>query len=100
MVTPKGLQDSGTLNYRDGNTISDTRLTWQSAVKITADGWVAEMKIPLLQLPFRKGNPSAMRFKFARHISRLEEEYNYPEIIGESKPHTAQLQKLYFHPGE
>lgn len=100
MVTPKGLQDSGTLNYRNGNTISDRSLTWQSAVKITTDGWGAEMKIPLLQLPFRKGNPSAMRFKFARYISRLNEEDNYPEIIGENKPHTAQLQKLYFHPGE
>jgi glucans biosynthesis protein C len=96
MVTPKELQNSGTLNYRDGNTNNDKLLKWECAAKITADGWIAEMKIPVQQLQIKKVNPVALRFKAARYISRLDEENDYPEIIGESKPHTAQLKKLYF----
>jgi glucans biosynthesis protein C len=95
-VTPKRLKASGTLNYWDGNPTVDTMLVWDCATKITPEGWIAELKIPIYQLRIKKANPTIFRFKLARYIKRLNREYSYPEIYGD-KPHIAQLKKIIFY---
>ncbi len=46
---------------------------WQAAARLTATGWVAELRIPLKLLRYRAGDDVTMGINFERWISRLNE---------------------------
>lgn len=50
---------------------------WKSAVQITENGWVAELKIPYRCLRFPEANESAWAFNAQRSIRRNREEYTW-----------------------
>lgn len=71
MVSASGVQSDGkhTGNYGDPNWDG----VWESSVKITDYGWVAEMKIPYSALRFSKENNQTWGVHFFRHIRRYRE---------------------------
>lgn len=54
---------------------------WDSAVKIVADGWIVEMKIPYSALRFSNNDgPQTWGLNFHRHIRRNQEQYTWNPI--------------------
>ncbi len=53
---------------------------WQSAGKITDDGYVVEIRIPLESLRYKSGKDVKMGVIFTRQISRLGTKAAWPEI--------------------
>ncbi len=51
----------------------DWNAVWTSATGRTPDGWVAEVRIPLVVLRFEPGREAAWRFQFFRFLSRRAE---------------------------
>lgn len=91
LVTPGGYTVTGVLGF-DGGPVQTARRRWSSAVHRTADGYTAELVVPLAQLPYRSGDSVVMAFKLARQIGRSGEEMDAPPIDPD-RPHIAQ-----FHP--
>lgn len=92
LVTPAGTRLAGALGF-DGGPVQVAQREWSSAVRITPDGYTAELAIPLAQLPYRSGDSVVMAFKLARQIGRSREEMDYPEI-NPDRPHIAQLHPI------
>lgn len=92
LVTPAGYKAAGVLGF-DGGPVQVTQRDWSSAVRRTADGYTAEMAIPLAGLPYRSSDSVEMAFKIARQIGRSGEEMDFPEIDPD-RPHIAQLQPI------
>lgn len=53
---------------------------WDSAVKITDDGWVVEMKIPYRTLRFSNENVQTWGLQFHRHFRRDRSQYTWNPI--------------------
>jgi hypothetical protein len=54
---------------------------WDSAVKIVADGWIVEMKIPYSALRFSNNEgPQTWGLNFHRHLRRNQEQYTWNPI--------------------
>lgn len=78
MANPLGIQVDGTLDaLAEPDILLD--LVWQSAGKMTTDGYVVEMAIPFRNLRFPQRDTLTMGFKIARFISRKSEEVDFPE---------------------
>src|ERR1019366_4387279 len=73
LVTPGGVRVSGTLDA-NGSITPTNGLVWKSAVKRGREGYTVEMRIPLAQLAYARGDAVGMAFKVARVISRRSEE--------------------------
>ena len=59
----------------------DADLVWFSAAKITADGYVVEVQIPLQTLRFSGGDEVRMNLVFFRKVSRIGFSYAWPEML-------------------
>ena len=79
LVTPGNIRSSGTLD-NDNKPQLMVDMKWESRASIVNDGWIAEMAIPLRNLPFQGSERVTMSFKVARFISRKAEEENFPEM--------------------
>ena len=70
---------------------------WDSAVKIVADGWIVELKIPYAALRFSNKEPQTWGINFHRHIRRSQEQYAWNPIditIGHPSLYPGELQGL------
>jgi CubicO group peptidase (beta-lactamase class C family) len=79
LVTPGNVHSSGVLD-NDNKPQLTVNMKWQSRAGIVADGWIAEMAIPLRIIGFQGSERVTMSFKVARFISRKAEEENLPEM--------------------
>jgi CubicO group peptidase (beta-lactamase class C family) len=79
LVTPGNIRSSGTLGA-DNEPQLTADMKWESRASVVADGWIAEMAIPLRTLSFQGSDRVTMGFKVARFISRKAEEENLPEM--------------------
>ena len=70
-VTAAGVQGDAIFTNNDDDETWDA--VWNSAVRITPDGWVVEMSIPLSQLRFTEGG-TTWGLEFQRQIRRTGEE--------------------------
>jgi len=71
-VTSKGVQLDAKIISNDFN--DQLNLVWNSQVKITDEGWVAEIKIPYSAIRFPKKEIQDWGINFSRQISRNREE--------------------------
>ena len=72
-VSAAGVQRDSTI-YNDSWTDQSWDAVWQSAVKIDATGWSAEMRIPYSQLRFSGGAQLTFGINAMRYIQRKKEE--------------------------
>jgi CubicO group peptidase (beta-lactamase class C family) len=79
LVTPGNVRSSGMLD-NDNRPQLTVDMKWESRASIGADGWIAEMAIPLRSLSYSESGGVTMSFKVARFISRITEEENFPEM--------------------
>ena len=66
-VTASGVQ----LDSRESDGTYDA--VWESATRITQDGWIAELKIPYSALRFARTNPQLWGMEITRSIRRYRE---------------------------
>src|ERR1017187_9283263 len=92
LVTPGGVRLSGTLDA-NGSITPTTGLNWKSSVKRGSAGYTVEMRIPLAQLAYARGDTVGMGFKAVRVISRRSEEDDSPPIDPD-RPHVAQFRRI------
>lgn len=71
MITPAGVQ----VDFKFGQNGDDNSwdAVWESATKITPEGWVAELKIPYSALRFPEADVQTWYVNFARDIRRIQE---------------------------
>ena len=78
-VNPNGIQgDILTTSNRGEDTAPDW--VWDSAGRITADGYEAEMRIPLKSIRFKSGADVRMGVIFWRRVSRLGASASWPDL--------------------
>ena len=58
----------------------DVDLVWYSVAKLTSDGYVVEMQVPLQTLRFSGGDNVRMNILFFRKISRMGVSYSWPDM--------------------
>ena len=78
-MTPGNIRSSGALD-NDNKPQLTVDMKWESRASVVANGWIAEMAIPLRILAFQGSDRVIMSFKVARFISRKAEEENLPEM--------------------
>ena len=76
---PSGIQMDA-LNTSASGEQFEADLLWDSAGKITDDGYVVEMRIPLQTIRFSGGETVRMGILFFRKISRTGVSYSWPEM--------------------
>jgi hypothetical protein len=59
----------------------DADMVWFSAAKVTNDGYVVEVQIPLQTLRFSGGDEVKMNLVFFRKVSRIGYSYAWPEML-------------------
>lgn len=59
----------------------DADVVWYSVGKITSDGYVVEVSIPLQTLRFKGGDQVRMGLVFFRKVSRIGVSYAWPELL-------------------
>jgi Domain of unknown function (DUF5916) len=69
-VNPRGIHDDGIDNDATGNEDFSPDLFWESAARITSEGWDMEMRIPLSSLRYPKRNPQTWGILFYRNYPR------------------------------
>jgi hypothetical protein len=76
-VNPNGIQ--GDILYtRSSGEDSTPDWVWESAGKITEEGYQVEIKLPLKSIRFKSGKEVEMRILFSRRISRLGIDGSWP----------------------
>jgi len=78
-VNPSGIQ-TDFLNSASGGNNMEADFVWESAGKITDEGYQVEICIPLESIRFKSGKEVKMGIFFARHISRLGIVGAWPEV--------------------
>ena len=71
-VSAAGVQRDAIVS-NDTNTDYSWDGVWESAVRITDDGWIAEIRIPLSQLRFPKSGPQVWGINASRYVQRKNE---------------------------
>jgi hypothetical protein len=79
MVNPSGIQMDA-LNTSASGERFEADLVWDSAGKITDDGYVVEIKLPLQSIRFHGGSEVQMGILFWRRISRSGMSFAWPDI--------------------
>jgi hypothetical protein len=69
-VNPRGIQLDGVFDEATGGDDYSPDFHFDSAARIGAEGWTAEMKIPLSTLRYRAGEPQTWRIIFFRLYPR------------------------------
>ena len=64
----------------NGNEDMDWSAVWQSAAKITANGWNVEMEIPYRALRFANRPVQSWGFNFHRRLEKLNEQHTWTHI--------------------
>jgi hypothetical protein len=77
---PSGSQMDA-LNTSASGEQFDADLVWYSVSKITSDGYIVEMQVPLQTLRFSGGDNVRMGLLFFRKISRMGVSYSWPEML-------------------
>jgi len=77
-VNPLGIQGDSRATGTNEDKSFDA--VWYSAGKITSDGYVIEVQIPVKSIRFSEKNPVTMGVIFERHISRRSEAGTYPPL--------------------
>ncbi len=70
-VSASGVQSDSRISDPSFNAV------WESAVAITEDGWIAEIKIPYYAIRFPKGEKQSWRVQFGREIRRSRTELQW-----------------------
>ncbi len=83
-VTPDGVQQDSYL-YNDVNSDSDWDAVWEAETTRDADGWYAEMKIPLSSLRYRSGDDVTWGLQVLRYQHRRGEESGW--AVWDEKTH-------------
>ncbi len=94
-VNPNGIQGD-ILNSAVGGENISPDFIWESADRITNEGYDAEIKIPLKSISFKSGNEVKMGILFWRKINRLSLKGSWPELkpgIGIFNIHTDVIYK-------
>src|SRR5206468_1098067 len=79
IVNPSGIQMDA-LNTPSSGERWEADLLWDSAAKLTSDGYVVEIKLPLQSIRFPGGNNVNMGILFWRRISRTGVSSSWPDI--------------------
>jgi uncharacterized protein DUF5916/cellulose/xylan binding protein with CBM9 domain len=79
-VNPSGIQMDA-LNTSASGEQFEADVVWDSAGKITDDGYVVEVRLPLQSIRFSGGNEVKMGFHFFRRISRTGVSYSWPDML-------------------
>lgn len=78
-VNPSGIQMDALQSGSGGEDFAPDWV-WQSAGHVGADGWSAEIRIPLENIRFRSGTDVRMGVLFWRRLSRTGVSTSWPEI--------------------
>ncbi len=78
-VNPSGVQMDALSTSASGEQF-DADVVWYSAGKVTADGYVVEIQLPLQTLRFAGGDDVRMGLVFFRHVSRMGKSFSWPEM--------------------
>ena len=73
-VNPSGVRRDGRVSGGDDDDDSSWDPIWEAAATHDADGWTAEMRIPLSQLRFRETDEQTWGIQLVREIARNNEE--------------------------
>jgi len=79
-VNPSGIQMDA-LNTSASGEQFEADLIWDSVGKITDDGYVVEIRLPLQSIRFQSGHQVRMGILFFRKISRTGISYSWPEML-------------------
>ncbi len=78
-VNPSGIQGDILTSAVSGEDLAPD-FVWESAGRVTAEGYEVEMKVPLRSIRFRSGREVRMGILFWRRISRLGVSGSWPEL--------------------
>jgi uncharacterized protein DUF5916/cellulose/xylan binding protein with CBM9 domain len=78
-VNPSGVQMDA-LNSSASGEQFDADLVWYSVGKVTNDGYVVEIQLPLQSIRFSGGDEVPMGILFFRKISRIGVSYSWPDM--------------------
>jgi hypothetical protein len=80
-VNPNGMQDDGSTSAVTGWLLDIARdFVWESAAKITDEGYQVEICVPLESIRYKSGKEVKMGVVLMRNISRLGKMGSWPEI--------------------
>jgi len=80
-INPSGIQDDGITSAVNGWAFDIAPdFVWESAGKITDEGYLVEIRIPLESIRFKGGKEVKMGIVFMRNINRLGKMGSWPEI--------------------
>ena len=79
MVNPSGIQMDAVNTTSSGERF-ETDLVWDSAGRVTSDGYVVEIALPLQTIRFSNGNDVRMGILFWRHVSRTGKSFSWPDM--------------------
>jgi hypothetical protein len=78
-VNPSGIQMDALQSGSNGEDFAPDWV-WQSASHVGADGWSAEIRVPLENIRFRSGSDIRMGILFWRRLSRTGVSTSWPEM--------------------
>ena len=70
LTNARGIQYDSVSDDTTGNEDTSPDFYWDSAAKITKDGWVLEMRVPFSSLRYPKGNPQTWNILLYRNYPR------------------------------
>jgi Domain of unknown function (DUF5916) len=70
LANPRGIQYDSVSDDTTGNEDSSPDFYWDSAAKITPEGWVLEMRVPFSSLRYPPGNPQTWGILLYRNYPR------------------------------
>jgi hypothetical protein len=79
MVNPSGIQMDAVNTSSSGEKF-ETDLVWESAGRVTSDGFVVEIALPLQTIRFANGDAVRMGILFWRHVSRTGKSFSWPDM--------------------
>jgi hypothetical protein len=77
-VTSRGVQIDAKIT--GNNYIGELNLAWSSAVSISENAWIAEIRIPYSAIRFPKQDVQSWGVNFSRDISRYREESTWVKV--------------------
>src|SRR3954468_1868358 len=78
-VNPSGIQMDA-LNTTSSGEQFDADVVWYSVGKVTDDGYIVEIRLPLQTIRFSGGDQVRMGILFFRKISRIGTSYSWPAM--------------------
>jgi len=79
IINPLGIQ-ADLINSVSSGESADPDWVWYSAGKITRDGYVVEVRLPLKSLTYKAGHGATMNLAFYRYVSRTGTNASWPQM--------------------